>query len=95
MCAADAFCKDKVNTVKKVNVEGSATVTFLGAGGQSISVDCPKVLCSSFEALLSLLCPAPAWPKTCCWALQDSYILDAGLDAGVELPYTCRGGICG
>ena len=27
--------------------------------------------------------------------LQDSYILDAGLDAGLELPYTCRGGICG
>ena len=26
---------------------------------------------------------------------QDTYILDAGLDAGVELPYTCRGGICG
>ena len=27
--------------------------------------------------------------------MQDSYILDAGLDAGLELPYTCRGGICG
>lgn len=27
--------------------------------------------------------------------VQDSYILDAGLDAGLELPYTCRGGICG
>ncbi|KAK9839436.1 hypothetical protein WJX81_001882 [Elliptochloris bilobata] len=67
VCAADAFCKDKVNIVKKVNVEGTATVTFLGAGGQSISVECPK----------------------------DTYILDAGLDAGVELPYTCRGGICG
>lgn len=26
---------------------------------------------------------------------QDQYILDAGLDAGLELPYTCRGGICG
>ena len=43
VCAADAFCKDKVNTTKKVSVEGSATVTFLGAGGQSISVECPKV----------------------------------------------------
>ena len=26
---------------------------------------------------------------------QDTYILDAGLDNGIELPYTCRGGICG
>lgn len=26
---------------------------------------------------------------------QDTYILDAGLDAGLDLPYTCRGGICG
>jgi ferredoxin len=26
---------------------------------------------------------------------QDTYILDAGLDAGLELPFTCRGGICG
>ena len=27
--------------------------------------------------------------------LQDTYILDSGLDGGLELPYTCRGGICG
>ncbi|PRW57228.1 chloroplast precursor [Chlorella sorokiniana] len=26
---------------------------------------------------------------------KGGYILDAGLDAGLELPYTCRGGICG
>lgn len=26
---------------------------------------------------------------------QDTYILDSGLDAGLELPFTCRGGICG
>lgn len=26
---------------------------------------------------------------------QAGYILDAGLDAGLELPYTCRAGICG
>jgi 2Fe-2S type ferredoxin len=26
---------------------------------------------------------------------KDAYILDAGLEAGLELPYTCRGGICG
>lgn len=27
--------------------------------------------------------------------LQDTYLLDSGLDAGLELPFTCRGGICG
>ena len=26
---------------------------------------------------------------------KDTYILDSGLDAGLELPFTCRGGICG
>ena len=29
------------------------------------------------------------------WAVQDEYILEAGLNNDVELPYTCRGGICG
>ena len=42
-------------------------VTFLGANGQNVVVDCP----------------------------EDQYILDAGIDAGLELPFTCRGGICG
>lgn len=27
--------------------------------------------------------------------MQAAYILDSGLDAGLELPFTCRGGICG
>ena len=26
---------------------------------------------------------------------SNQYILDAGLDAGIEIPFTCRGGICG
>lgn len=26
---------------------------------------------------------------------KGGYILDAGLDAGLELPFTCKGGICG
>lgn len=29
------------------------------------------------------------------WTVQDTYILEAGLQNDVELPYTCRGGICG
>ncbi|KAI8105166.1 hypothetical protein M9435_000336 [Picochlorum sp. BPE23] len=28
-------------------------------------------------------------------AAKDTYMLDSGLDAGLELPFTCRGGICG
>ncbi|KAK9815253.1 hypothetical protein WJX72_000704 [[Myrmecia] bisecta] len=58
-----------VNVVQKPRVaaEGTATVSFLGAGGQRVDIECPL----------------------------DTYILEAGLDAGVELPYTCRGGICG
>ncbi len=45
--AQEAFCKDKVNTVKEVvKVEGTATVSFLGAGGQEITIDCPKVRAS-------------------------------------------------
>lgn len=27
--------------------------------------------------------------------LQGEYILNAGLEAGLELPFTCKGGICG
>ena len=26
---------------------------------------------------------------------SNQYILDAGLEAGIEIPFTCRGGICG
>jgi len=25
----------------------------------------------------------------------NEYVLDAGLNAGIEIPFTCRGGICG
>ena len=42
--AQDAMCKDKVNSVKApVRVEGSSAVSFLGAGGQEITIQCPKV----------------------------------------------------
>ena len=42
-------------------------MTFVGAGGKEIAIQCKK----------------------------SEYILDAGLEAGLELPYTCRAGICG
>ena len=45
------------------------------------------------QALDTAVCCSPT--DTHCYFAQDTYILDAGLDAGVELPYTCRGGICG
>lgn len=43
--AADALCKDLVNEPKRLqqSTEGSSTVTFLGAGGKEMSVECPKV----------------------------------------------------
>lgn len=43
--AADALCKDLVNEPKRLqqSAEGSSTVTFLGAGGKEMSVECPKV----------------------------------------------------
>jgi hypothetical protein len=38
------MCKDKVNSTKApVRVEGSSAVSFLGAGGQEITIECPKV----------------------------------------------------
>ena len=119
-----------------------ATVTFLGAGNQSMEVHCPSVSAArpAFpsccmhvhgrpqSSCLSIqvqpvwsLSPAAAaaraapatlhtqtnklWSRSLSFhcpvnstsivSVQDSYILDAGLDAGLELPYTCRGGICG
>lgn len=66
--ADEGFCRDKVSSpAGSVTVDGTSKITFLGAGGQSVTVECSK----------------------------SSYILDAGLEAGLELPFTCRGGICG
>ena len=39
--------------------------------------------------LSSTSSPSPPSPS------QSDYILDAGLAAGLELPYTCQSGICG
>lgn len=68
--AADKMARDSIDLSKRKIGKGSGAavnVTFLGAGGQSVVVQCP----------------------------EDQYILDAAIDAGLELPYTCRGGICG
>ena len=42
---ADAMCKDLVNAPRKAEAvqEGVASVSFLGAGGKEITVECPKV----------------------------------------------------
>ena len=67
--AADKFCRDVVSTPrdKPVDDGSESSVTFVGAGGKEIAIQCKK----------------------------SEYILDAGLEAGLELPYTCRAGICG
>ena len=67
--AADKFCRDVVSTPrdKPVDDGSESIVTFVGAGGKEIAIQCKK----------------------------SEYILDAGLEAGLELPYTCRAGICG
>jgi hypothetical protein len=93
--AADAFCKDMVNERKQVAATGTAIVTFMGAEGSSVAVEVPKVgvkhntVCNTWHRLV--VCTASDSSP----GVQDAYILDAGLDAGLELPYTCRGGICG
>ena len=68
-------------------------MSFLGAGGHEIQIDCPKV--SQLAASLQTSPSAPTAHMTLTWAEQDTYILEAGLQNDVELPYTCRGGICG
>ena len=43
--AADALCKDLVNERKapQQSAEGTATVSFLGAEGKELNVECAKV----------------------------------------------------
>ncbi len=66
--AQEAFGKDKVNTVKgPVKIEGTATVSFLGAGGQEITIECPKVCAgpyTSHDKMLPMytLCVQPQQP---------------------------------
>jgi len=69
----DKTARDAIDLSKRVLAEDLddrgdvVTVTFLGAGGSRVDVECGS----------------------------NQYILDAGLEAGIEIPFTCRGGICG
>ena len=68
--AEDKMVRNSIDLSKRKLDKGTGApvnVTFMGAGGQEVVVQCP----------------------------EDQYILDAAIDAGLELPYTCRGGICG
>lgn len=58
---ADAMCKDLVNAPKRAETasEGVVMVSFLGAGGKEISIECPKVesgslLCQDLELTHSI-----------------------------------------
>ena len=87
--AKDIMCKDVVNIRKQTVLQGQATVVFAGVEGQQQAVACPKV-----STGLANTCGQRHGKLTVAY-LQDTYILDAGIEAGLELPYTCRAGICG
>lgn len=74
---ADAMCKDLVNAPRKQEAvqEGIATVSFLGAGGKEITVDCPKVCGDHLFAFLTdlLFC----WPLNSTMQLVESQMLQS------------------
>ncbi len=63
----DTFCKDVVNIRKEVKTEGVARVSFLGAGGHEIQIDCPKVSLS-YVPRFTAAHPHCSQEK-CLWAL--------------------------
>lgn len=77
----DEMCREKIDLTRKRSSEealakstngadgdaDTVKVTFLGAEGARVTIDCPT----------------------------EAYVLDAGIDSGLELPFSCRGGICG
>ena len=50
----DTFCKDVVNVTKKVETEGSSRISFMGAEGHEIQIDCPKVSPGPRHSAISL-----------------------------------------
>jgi hypothetical protein len=54
--ADDGFCRDKINlgTPAQVLVDGTATIVFLGAKGQAVEVQCPKVRFTGAAAAVPL-----------------------------------------
>ena len=56
--ASETFCKDVVNVRKEVKAEGSAMVTFMGAEGSVVTVECPKARPSA--PLPFPFCPTPS-----------------------------------
>ncbi|KAF8067372.1 Ferredoxin-1 [Scenedesmus sp. PABB004] len=69
VCAAEGFCRDKVNVEargKAASAGKTYRLSFVGSG-ETKEIDCP----------------------------DDTYILDAAEAAGLDLPATCKSGICG
>ena len=65
----DTFCKDVVNVTKEVKAEGVSRISFLGAEGHEIQIDCPKVRMTDGKA--SGEC-SPSWRSfLCSQALLD------------------------
>ncbi|KAJ9511330.1 hypothetical protein QJQ45_029735 [Haematococcus lacustris] len=92
--ASEGFCRDKVAVRKDVKSEGkvcshASDLSGSGSGSSMMSFTClkPQVYKLTFVAAKGdarvIECP------------DDVYILDAAEQAGLDLPNTCRGGICG
>jgi len=92
----DDLCRAKVSERKEL--AGTSTelclVNFKGADGTVLPVNMPvargRSAASGFHA--SLRATGYLGSGVCS---QDMYILDAAERAGLDLPATCRGGICG
>lgn len=80
--SADALCKNLVNSPKKPqeSVDGSATVSFLGAGGKAMSVECAKV-----ELLSHTLGSSTTW----IFCRQQTTVLAGHLRSGCRFGRRC------
>ncbi|WZN64304.1 ferredoxin [Chloropicon roscoffensis] len=73
------LCREKIDLSKRQLSE-----ELLRDGGANLDgLECYDVTFVGADARVTVRCP------------KDSYILDAGEAAGLELPSSCRGGICG